>query len=203
MLSLRPWAGAPRPTTWMAERAPTPEASQTLAHWIYQERQARLVTAPDGEVLWISAAARTRLEADASLSIRDGWLTGATHDTSQRLRSLLGAVSSAAPCWLSEDDGTVIWAQYIQSSGAGCVGLTFRYPGEGLDVGALAEIRQLTGAQTRILGLMLRGTDAAEIAVSLDISVETLRTHVKHVYRKLGVKNRGALFAMAMLFAQA
>jgi DNA-binding CsgD family transcriptional regulator len=50
--------------------------------------------------------------------------------------------------------------------------------------------------------MMLGGAETGRIAQALDISVETLRTHVKHVYRKLGVNSRGELFATALVFVQ-
>jgi DNA-binding CsgD family transcriptional regulator len=48
--------------------------------------------------------------------------------------------------------------------------------------------------------MMLAGADTGGIALALAISVETLRTHVKHAYRKLGVSSRGQLFAGALDF---
>jgi DNA-binding CsgD family transcriptional regulator len=200
--AVRAWAGAPRPPSWAAEEGPAAQDSAALAHWIYQERRARLIVKPDGEVIWISAAGRALMASDGPITLEQGALTGATQHISQRLQSLLRAPSANAPCWLLEEDGLLVWAQHIARPAPATVGLTMRRVGEELEVSALAEARQLTPAEARIMGMMLSGAEAGRIAQALDISVETLRTHVKHVYTKLGVNSRGAMFALAFHFAQ-
>jgi DNA-binding CsgD family transcriptional regulator len=171
-----------------------------LASWIGHDRQARLIVRESGEVLWISVAAQKALAHEAPLVLRDGWLTGPTQQRTNHLKLLLRSVTAAAPHWFLEEDDALIWAQHIEAEGAACIGLTLRPTGEDFDVSALAEARRLTTAETRILSMMLSGIEGARIAEELEISVETLRTHVKHIYRKLGVNSRGSLFAMAMLF---
>jgi DNA-binding CsgD family transcriptional regulator len=101
-----------------------------------------------------------------------------------------------------EEREAVIWAQQIDAVGPMRIGLTIRPMKEELEITALAEARQLTAAEARVVGMMLGGAETGRIAQALDISVETLRTHVKHVYRKLGVNSRGELFATALVFVQ-
>jgi len=50
--------------------------------------------------------------------------------------------------------------------------------------------RRLTGRETEILRLLQDGRSNGEIAVSLRISPLTVKNHVQHVLRKLGVRNR-------------
>jgi DNA-binding CsgD family transcriptional regulator len=101
-----------------------------------------------------------------------------------------------------EERDAVIWAQQIDAAGPVRIGLTIRPIKEELEITALANARQLTAAEARVVGMMLGGAETGRIAQALDISVETLRTHVKHVYRKLGVNSRGELFATALVFVQ-
>jgi DNA-binding CsgD family transcriptional regulator len=150
----------------------------------------------------MSAAARSLLETNAPLRIQSTRLTGATVEFSDRLQSLLASVAPAAPIWVLEEQGLVIWAQRIDAHGSMSIGLTIRPIGEELEISALTKARQLTAAEARIVGMMLAGAETGRIAQTLDISVETLRTHVKHVYRKLGVNSRGELFATALQFLQ-
>ena len=178
------------------------DALPALGGWINLERRARLIVTPAGDVLWVSTAARALFDTSAPLHIQDGCLTGKTPQVSDRLRALLASVGPAAPCWMLEERDAVIWAQQIEAAGPVCIGLTIRPAGEQLQVSALAEARQLTAAEARVVGMMLGGAETGRIAQALDISVETLRTHVKHVYRKLGVKSRGELFATALQYAQ-
>ncbi|HYI35578.1 MAG TPA: response regulator transcription factor [Thermoleophilaceae bacterium] len=51
----------------------------------------------------------------------------------------------------------------------------------------------LTPREGDVLLLLRQGHDNALIALELDIGVETVRTHARHIYRKLGVSSRRAL----------
>lgn len=51
----------------------------------------------------------------------------------------------------------------------------------------------LTARETQVLELLASGHANAEIAAALQVSVETVRTHARHVYRKLGVSTRREL----------
>lgn len=59
--------------------------------------------------------------------------------------------------------------------------------------------RQLAGALTQresdVLAELQRGRSNAQIAADLHVSVETVRTHARHIYRKLGVSSRRELGA--------
>jgi DNA-binding CsgD family transcriptional regulator len=203
MRTVRPSAIAPLPVGSIPEQTPAVDASRALARWINQERRARLIVTSAGDVLWMSAVARELIDAGSTLLVQAGRLIGTSQRSSERLHWLLASVSDAAPCWVLEDANAVIWALQIEASaGAMCIGLTIRPLGEELDVTALAEVRHLTAAEARVVGLMIAGVETGRIARTLDISVETLRTHVKHVYRKLGVNSRGGLVAKALPFVQ-
>src|SRR4051794_8445450 len=48
----------------------------------------------------------------------------------------------------------------------------------------------LTACEAEVLALVARGLSNAEIAETLGLSIETIRTHVKHVYMKTGARDR-------------
>jgi DNA-binding NarL/FixJ family response regulator len=54
----------------------------------------------------------------------------------------------------------------------------------------------LTAREAQLLPMLQRGSSNAEIAVLLHIGVETVRTHVRNIYRKLGVASRRELAAI-------
>ena len=60
---------------------------------------------------------------------------------------------------------------------------------------SLAGPELLTPREADVLDLLQRGRSNAEIAASLHVSVETVRTHARHIYRKLGVRTRRELRA--------
>jgi DNA-binding NarL/FixJ family response regulator len=55
----------------------------------------------------------------------------------------------------------------------------------------------LTPREAEVMELLRSGRSNAEIAQALSVSVETVRTHARRIYRKLGVRTRRELRALA------
>ena len=51
----------------------------------------------------------------------------------------------------------------------------------------------LTPREADVLELLQQGRSNAQIAMELNVGVETVRTHARNIYRKLGVKTRREL----------
>ena len=58
-----------------------------------------------------------------------------------------------------------------------------------------SEKPRLTAKEQEILALMLERLTNRQISAALCVSLDTVKTHVRHVYRKLGVSSRKELFA--------
>ena len=56
---------------------------------------------------------------------------------------------------------------------------------------------ELTAREWEVLDLLIEGHGTAAIAQKLGLALETVRSHVKHVLRKLGVGSRGEAVAIA------
>lgn len=56
---------------------------------------------------------------------------------------------------------------------------------------------ELTAREWEVLDLLIDGESTAAIAQTLGLALETVRSHVKHVLRKLGVGSRGEAVAIA------
>lgn len=61
---------------------------------------------------------------------------------------------------------------------------------------ATAVAETLSGREREVLSLVARGTSNREIAAKLFISEATVKTHLTHIYGKLGVKDRAAAVAV-------
>lgn len=58
-------------------------------------------------------------------------------------------------------------------------------------------LSKLTPRERQVLGLMAQGKTNKEIAALLVTSAGTVKTHVRHIFRKLGVSDRiGAVLAV-------
>jgi DNA-binding NarL/FixJ family response regulator len=55
----------------------------------------------------------------------------------------------------------------------------------------------LTPREAQVLELLQDGAPNAEIAYELSIGIETVRTHARHIYRKLGIGSRRELARLA------
>jgi len=58
-------------------------------------------------------------------------------------------------------------------------------------------IEPLTDRELQVLRLMVAGLSNPEIAEELFIAVSTVKSHVNHIYGKLGVSNRVEAVTMA------
>ena len=67
-----------------------------------------------------------------------------------------------------------------------------RAPSE-VRVHALAGSKLLTRREAQVLPLLAQGDSNPEIALALQIGLETVRTHARNIYRKLGVSSRRKL----------
>jgi len=72
-----------------------------------------------------------------------------------------------------------------------------REPGGGARGGSVADGNPLTPAQEAVYRLLLDGFDAETISGRLGRSTNTVRNHIKAIYRAYGVRSRGALLAQA------
>ncbi len=61
--------------------------------------------------------------------------------------------------------------------------------------GALAGSGLLTAREADVLAGLQQRRSNAQIAADLHVSIETVRTHARHIYRKLGVSSRRELLA--------
>lgn len=56
----------------------------------------------------------------------------------------------------------------------------------------------LTGSEARVAGLIAQGRRPAEIAQEIELSVHTVRHHIKSIYRKTGVHSQSQLTALVL-----
>ncbi len=60
---------------------------------------------------------------------------------------------------------------------------------------------RLTSREEQIVDLILRGLSNKAIAAGCEITEQTVKDHLKHVYRKMGVHQRTAVIAKLLQFS--
>jgi DNA-binding NarL/FixJ family response regulator len=112
----------------------------------------------------------------------------ANRPTSSECRQMLafGATACLAKSTQARD---VLHAIHLASRGLHVL------PPAGVDLYEPDGPELLTAREADVLELLQSGRSNAEIAQALHVSVETVRTHARRVYRKLGVRTRRELLA--------
>lgn len=70
-------------------------------------------------------------------------------------------------------------------------------PSAGKGAGGAVTFPDLTARETEVLGLIGRGATNAEVATALYVSEGTVKTHIGHVFAKLGLRDRAAAIVWA------
>jgi len=133
----------------------------------------------------LSSAAEVRELAEAAPRTR--LLVLASRPTPPECRQLL-AFGATGCLSKSTEARDVLHAIHLASRG-----LRVLPPEGGADPSTGPDV--LTAREADVLELLQSGRSNAEIAQSLQVSVETVRTHARRVYRKLGVSGRRELVA--------
>ena len=107
----------------------------------------------------------------------------ANRPTASESRQLL-AFGATACLAKSTEARDIIHAIHLASRGLQVL------PTSGQERHPMQEPGLLTAREAEVLELLRTGRSNAEIAVALHVSIETVRTHARHVYRKLGVRTR-------------
>jgi DNA-binding NarL/FixJ family response regulator len=113
--------------------------------------------------------------------------------------SVVGAVKAGAIGYLLKDTQAAELRRAIKAAAAGQVQLSPQALAYLLHKVQLPETPEvLTGRETEVLRLLARGLSNKEIARELQVSEDTVKTHVAHILSKLGVQSRTQAVLAAM-----
>jgi DNA-binding NarL/FixJ family response regulator len=126
----------------------------------------------------------------------------ASHDEKAPLRALLAGAAG----FLTKDVAMSGFGRTLRAVLEGEAGISRRLGGMVLErLRAIPENRigtrpvrsPLTAREWEVLDLLCESRSTEEIAATLVLSVETVRSHVKHILRKLGASSRAEVVAQA------
>jgi DNA-binding CsgD family transcriptional regulator/PAS domain-containing protein len=174
------------------------------------------LTAPDGRIVYMNAAAERQLKAGNALRVVNNRLWAA--DPSAR-SALSQAIDAAATCETGAGPGGHALAipdgsgagyvatllplergrrQSIVAPFAASVAVFTQHPADVpiMPGEAFAKLYQLTGGELRVLLVLARGVGAKEAADVLGISEATVRTHLQKMFSKTGTSRQADLLRL-------
>lgn len=175
-------------------------SNMALMRWLESESKARMMLSSDLVVRWMSNEAKALVDA-GELRIQDGRLAPRTALVADLLANCTTASSTCAILPDAEHRTWVVWARRLCNPPISLIGVIFQPPRPLARFPALVDTHTLTPSEGRVVELLLNGLETGRIAQILNVSNETLKTHLKHIYSKMNVKSRGELFAQAVGFA--
>lgn len=175
-------------------------ATEALACWMETEGRARILVDDDLLARWVNASARALMSQANSLLIRNGHIRTRENRFDRQLRDFVANASPAISIRCFQDPTTgehlVLTALRLSAPSDHLVGLTLQ-PANGDVMFRLADLREAFGftqTEGRVAYDLLCGHTADETAQILHVSLDTVRTHIKRAYAKLGVSSREAFF---------
>lgn len=173
--------------------------------WIERDPVPRLICSDGLIIAWTNPAAREALAGGGDLELRDGQLATCDRARQGELCAFAKACDEVLGTLVLPrhgDDGYLLMRGRRIGAGGGYIGLTFFTAGP--DFHALyADLERafgLTPAEHRVLLRMIEGQTAEAIADALHLSIETVRSHIRNLYTKMGVASREAMFARVAPF---
>lgn len=186
-----------------APHAPTTSPDLALT-WLDLEPQPRLICTQALELVWANGAAHAALGNGDDLELRDGVVTACERGHQQALCTFVrGCETMLSTLALpAANGGGHLLLRGRRLDPAGHVGLAYLRSDDNFRAlhADLEQSFQLTPSEYRVLLRMIDGLTAEAIATATALSVETVRSHIRHLYAKMGVASREAMFAKTLPF---
>lgn len=175
--------------------------------WLDHDYTPRCVLAGDLTLLWANIAARSALAKRRDIEIRDGALfTTRPQHQSELLAFIHSSGAGISTLCLPRSSGKghlLLRGQRLSWADSPAFGVSFFGTGEDY-VHRYADLDVafgLTQAENKVLLGLLDGHDVEQLTRLLGVSVETVRSHIRKIYQKIGVNSREALFRVARPFS--
>ena len=173
-----------------------------LVNWFNAERRGRMILTPDLELSWCNLAARKLIGHRQRLVVRNGCLRPCNPGDQKRFETFVHDADDqlSVLCLLDEEGDNHLVTTAIRLPQTTMVGLTAFRVWQDFET-LWADLNQafgLTRSEQEICRSLGSGLTADAVAEKLQTSVKTVRTHIRHVYSKLGVCSREELFHKLM-----
>jgi DNA-binding CsgD family transcriptional regulator len=174
-----------------------------LQHWAESHAVPLLLITPDLTVLWCNDAAQSFRDRWPNIGVDAGRLFLAERTRTTALRDRLATIETKAVAWVCEISGArfIFKIEPVRPEGRDAAFLVTIQPMDETDRYLWADMAAafgLTASENRVVRLLISGLSVEALARDLSISIETVRTHVRRVYAKLGVNGREQMFSVVL-----
>jgi len=184
------------------EAAPLVDTGAAFQDWLEAEGGPRLIMERSGRIVWTNARARRILAEGPCLSTVNGQLVAPTRERHQQLRTYLDNLRGGPEVAVltSADESkppVVIIGCSLRLDSGDYLGLRLRQVSDTprMLVADLTPAYKLTGTERQVVRRLIEGETAEAISRANNQSIDTVRTHIRNIYNKIGVSSREALFA--------
>lgn len=179
---------------------------------VHKQKQGALLLL-DGQrnVVFLSSEAKDLLSRTSAMKLEEGRLRLVRHQQQEALDDLIQGcfeIQSSGMINLSGSDPVAsrLLVSTVQprddklfpSHGLVAVFVVAERCEEAAKEDVIGQWLGLTGAEARIAGLIALGRRPAEIAEEIELSVHTVRHHIKSIYRKTGAHSQSQLTALVL-----
>lgn len=179
------------------------EIKTVLERWNDDDPYPRIIVDLDHHIIWQNSASRAIIAECKELDCRGDVFTFVDASSNMALTNMMSASTKSGSSGVIHSlDGTryVLVVQRLDAPNNTLVfGISYRR----VDQMRYADLRalfSLTKAEEKILHHLLAGAVADSIAEQNAISLETVRSHIRAIYSKVGVSSREALFNRVSLY---
>lgn len=177
--------------------------AEYFSAWADASSLPMMILTADHKILWSNGVAIKMVAKAEDFQSMAGNLSCVDKVQDPAFRDFIAGLGDEPQAWVMhtphEDRYLIVRAERVAPPGRPLVITVVVYSTSSDTHHVWADIGQvfnLTKSEVVIVKKMFHGASADQIADRLKISVETVRTHVRRVYAKMGVGNREQLFSI-------
>lgn len=164
--------------------------------WLARDVRPRVVVTPELKVLWCNDSASGMLTPPQPLFLlRNSLCLSPTVDAGPFHRFIAGLGSAVGRCLVNDpavERGMLLAGWAVNRRDVSVIFVEFvlrELPLDSRNSGMAAQFA-LTNAECDVVDFLAQMEPAQAISARLHVSVNTIRTHVRHIYIKLGITNQ-------------
>ena len=178
-----------------------PTSRDPILNWLERDGCARMIVDDDLVVNWMNSAATEIVRQTNAIRIANAMLRISKREMDEPFAQFVrmsGDVISPFCIHVHYGEHLLLTAQRVLgTSPQHLTGLTLRRTTRRylLYGDALETAFRLTSTERKVLESLFLGETADEVGGRLNMSVGTVRTHIRHIYNKVDVSSREAMFS--------